>query len=232
MVDYYNDMPSGINVIDKMNAELDDLQKKYNELEQKVKQLNETILDYKNNVIFDFFFNHELDIEKQNELKNKIYSDDDDIFFCKNCNEYTYEECSPVYTTKYDLYRSCKEEPYCKCCFDDAFIKRDITQRCSRWGLSPPPGKIKINYLFLRESIFLQLIKKELKKCEGFDEKDKKMEEFSNKYFDIIVVSQENKNVKEIIEQYIYDMIYNEYSVEDSVEDSDSDSVSDEDLIE
>ena len=27
MVDYYNDMPSGINVIDKMNAELDDLQK-------------------------------------------------------------------------------------------------------------------------------------------------------------------------------------------------------------
>ena len=27
MIDYYNEMPSGINVIDKMNAELDDLQK-------------------------------------------------------------------------------------------------------------------------------------------------------------------------------------------------------------
>ena len=35
MIDYYNDMPSGINVIDKMNAELDDLQKKYDELEKK-----------------------------------------------------------------------------------------------------------------------------------------------------------------------------------------------------
>ena len=35
MIDYYNEMPSGINVIDKMNEELDDLQKKYNELEKK-----------------------------------------------------------------------------------------------------------------------------------------------------------------------------------------------------
>ena len=36
MIDYYNGLPSGINVIDKMNEELDDLQKKYNALEQKV----------------------------------------------------------------------------------------------------------------------------------------------------------------------------------------------------
>ena len=35
LIDYYNEMPSGINVIDKMNEELDDLQKKYNELEKK-----------------------------------------------------------------------------------------------------------------------------------------------------------------------------------------------------
>tara|TARA_B100000427_G_C15450930_1_gene569567 strand:- start:945 stop:1253 length:309 start_codon:yes stop_codon:yes gene_type:complete len=35
LIDYYNEMPSGINVIDKMNEELDDLQKKYNELERK-----------------------------------------------------------------------------------------------------------------------------------------------------------------------------------------------------
>tara|TARA_Y100000590_G_scaffold362423_1_gene419590 strand:+ start:174 stop:482 length:309 start_codon:yes stop_codon:yes gene_type:complete len=35
MIDYYNDMPSGINVIDKMNEELDDLQKKYDGLEKK-----------------------------------------------------------------------------------------------------------------------------------------------------------------------------------------------------
>ena len=35
IIDYYNELPSGINVIDKMNAELHDLQKKYNELEKK-----------------------------------------------------------------------------------------------------------------------------------------------------------------------------------------------------
>ena len=35
IIDYYNEMPSGINVINKMNEELDELQKKYNELEKK-----------------------------------------------------------------------------------------------------------------------------------------------------------------------------------------------------
>ena len=35
MIDYYNELPSGINVIDKMNEELDDLQKKYNELKRR-----------------------------------------------------------------------------------------------------------------------------------------------------------------------------------------------------
>ena len=35
MIDYYNELPSGINVIDKMNEELDDLQKKYDELKQR-----------------------------------------------------------------------------------------------------------------------------------------------------------------------------------------------------
>tara|TARA_B100001094_G_scaffold69960_1_gene66469 strand:+ start:1893 stop:2591 length:699 start_codon:yes stop_codon:yes gene_type:complete len=227
LIDYYNEMPSGINVIDKMNEELDDLQKKYNELEQKVKQLNDTIWDYKNNVIFDVFFNHGLDIEKQNELKNKIYSDDDDIFFCKGCNNYTYEETVPMGVfTKYDLYRSCREgekryKPVCKCCFDEFQDELDTTQMCLRWGISPPPGKIKINNLFLSESIYLQLIKKELKKCEDthYDEKDKKMNEFSNKYFDIIVGRSGQKN-KEIIEEYI-DNIY----ITSSYSDSDSDSV-------
>ena len=222
LIDYYNEMPSGINVINKMNEELAVQQKKNDELEQKVKELNDTIWDYKYNVIFDFFFNHGLDIEKQNELKEEIYSDDDDIFFCKNCNEYTYEEFdAPFPTTKYELYRLCKEEPYCKCCFDDDEDEIDITRRCSIWGISPPSGKIKINRLFLRELTYLELIKKELKQCGDFDEKDKKMDEFSNKYFDIIVHgrSQENKG---IIEEYIYGKyVSQDYYYQDSDEGSD-----------
>ena len=36
LIDYYNETPHGINVIDKMNEELDELQKKYLDLEKKV----------------------------------------------------------------------------------------------------------------------------------------------------------------------------------------------------
>ena len=42
LIDYYNEMPSGINVIDKMNEELAVLQKKYNELEKKHNEYKKT----------------------------------------------------------------------------------------------------------------------------------------------------------------------------------------------
>ena len=34
IIDYYNEIPNGINVIDKMNEELSELQKKYSDLEK------------------------------------------------------------------------------------------------------------------------------------------------------------------------------------------------------
>ena len=34
LVDYYKEMPSGVYVIDKMNKELDEIQKKYDELKK------------------------------------------------------------------------------------------------------------------------------------------------------------------------------------------------------
>ena len=37
IIDYYNEIPNGINVIDKMNEELTELQKKYSDLEKKIK---------------------------------------------------------------------------------------------------------------------------------------------------------------------------------------------------
>ena len=55
LIDYYNEMPSGINVIDKMNEELAVLQKKYDELEKKVKELNDKIWDYKYMLYLTFF---------------------------------------------------------------------------------------------------------------------------------------------------------------------------------
>ena len=54
MIDYYNEMPSGINVIDKMNEELDDLQKKYDELEKKYDRLKNPNLKILFNSIEEF----------------------------------------------------------------------------------------------------------------------------------------------------------------------------------
>ena len=39
LIDYYNELPHGINVIDKMNEELEELQKKYDELHEKYNKL-------------------------------------------------------------------------------------------------------------------------------------------------------------------------------------------------
>ena len=63
MIDYYNDMPSGINVIDKMNEELDDLQKKYDELEKKYDRLK--------NPNLKILFNS---IEEFNQKQEEMYS--------------------------------------------------------------------------------------------------------------------------------------------------------------
>ena len=63
MIDYYNDMPSGINVIDKMNAELDDLQKKYDALEKKYDRLK--------NPNLKILFNS---IEEFNQKQEEMYS--------------------------------------------------------------------------------------------------------------------------------------------------------------
>ena len=41
LVDFYNEMPSGINVIEKMNDELSELQKNYTDLTRKYKELEQ-----------------------------------------------------------------------------------------------------------------------------------------------------------------------------------------------
>ena len=39
IIDHYNELPNGINVIDKMNIEFDELQQKYDNLEKKYSNL-------------------------------------------------------------------------------------------------------------------------------------------------------------------------------------------------
>ena len=37
LIDYYNDMPSGVNVIDSLNKEYNELYEKYKEIEKELK---------------------------------------------------------------------------------------------------------------------------------------------------------------------------------------------------
>ena len=41
IIDYYNELPHSVNVIDKMNQELEDLQKKYEKLEKAYNELKD-----------------------------------------------------------------------------------------------------------------------------------------------------------------------------------------------
>ena len=57
MIDYYNEMPYGVNVIDKMNEELAELQSKYDELQSNHKKLQTK---------------HNKSIKKFEEFKNRM----------------------------------------------------------------------------------------------------------------------------------------------------------------
>ena len=75
IIDYYNEIPSGINVINKMNEELDELQKKYNELEKKYNKLKNPNPQILFNSIEEFNQKHE---EMYNEIQKTcdFYFDD------------------------------------------------------------------------------------------------------------------------------------------------------------
>ena len=49
IIDYYNEMPFMVNIIDKMNEELNEEQKKIKDLKSEI--------EHKNDIIFDLFFN-------------------------------------------------------------------------------------------------------------------------------------------------------------------------------
>ena len=67
LIDYYNETPHGINVIDKMNEELAELQKKYLDLEKKVNP------DYSLETYFKFASQSHYDMAK---LVHKLYKNE------------------------------------------------------------------------------------------------------------------------------------------------------------
>ena len=46
IIDFYNDFPHAVNVIEKMNEELSDIQDEYNKLQEKLKEYTNPIVIY------------------------------------------------------------------------------------------------------------------------------------------------------------------------------------------
>lgn len=66
MIDYYNEMPESVKIIDKLNDEYIELLEKYNELQAKFNKLNTICI---NNIIFDNEIEKNI---KHNEMLNNI----------------------------------------------------------------------------------------------------------------------------------------------------------------
>ena len=78
MIDYYNEMPFGINVVDKMNKELEDLQKKYNELNKKT---NKFRVPYKISKNIEEYnkYNKKICIDFKNKIKEILMDEENGV---------------------------------------------------------------------------------------------------------------------------------------------------------
>ena len=196
IIDYYNEMPFMVNIIDKMNEELNEEQKKIKDLKSEI--------EHKNDIIFDLFFNHNIDIEVQEYLKQKIYNEDNDIFICKECKRYVYEPWGGGDTLKYDLYLELKEEEdkdkdkgnrlCCEYCFNEC--EGDITGLPGIENLIPginTESEVKINTELFSEDIYIYLIEKDLEQFEK-DNSDNP-DVIMDKYYHFMELIDEDKYV-------------------------------------
>ena len=84
IIDYYNEIPHGINVIDKMNEELEELQNKYEQITNKFKipyKISKSIEEYKN-------YDDKICIEFKNNIKNILLDKDIGVEVIINLDDY------------------------------------------------------------------------------------------------------------------------------------------------
>jgi len=85
LIDYYNETPHGINVVDKMNEELDELQKKYLDLEKKVNKFKTPFIHVETK---EEYKEYENIIRNQFEDKIKEFLYDEETGILAVMNEY------------------------------------------------------------------------------------------------------------------------------------------------
>tara|TARA_B100001094_G_scaffold63994_1_gene59953 strand:+ start:143 stop:748 length:606 start_codon:yes stop_codon:yes gene_type:complete len=99
LIDYYNEMPSGINVIDKMNEELDDLQKKYDALEKENPKLQILF-----NNIEEFNQKHK-EMYKEIQKTCDFYFDDNEYKYMKDYGITPRQGAHLFFTIERELYK-------------------------------------------------------------------------------------------------------------------------------
>ena len=83
IIDYYNELPNGINVIDKMNLELQELQNKYDEITNKFRipyKICESIEEFKK-------YDDKICIEFKNNIKNILLDEDIGVEVISNSDD-------------------------------------------------------------------------------------------------------------------------------------------------
>lgn len=83
IIDYYNELPNGINVIDKMNLELQELQNKYDEITNKFRipyKICESIEEFKK-------YDDKIYIEFKNNIKNILLDEDIGVEVISNSDD-------------------------------------------------------------------------------------------------------------------------------------------------
>ena len=90
IIDYYNELPNGINVIDKMNEELEELQNKYEQITNKFKihyKISKSIEEYRN-------YDDRICIEFKNNIKNILLDKDIGVEVICNSDDSSFHEIS------------------------------------------------------------------------------------------------------------------------------------------
>jgi hypothetical protein len=197
MIDYYNSYPTSIRIIDKMNEELSESQDNVANLETEITKLKAVIEDYKDNVIFDLLFNHDIDSKTQEKIKEIVYKDEEDIFKCKRCECIVHESYDNCESGTFELYRQC---------LDLKGIKLDVCEYCFD-ATEDDADDISIVLFAINEALRKMKENPEYKYEEADEDEQYDLRQNESDDLDSFVhyvLKGRSKGEIEVIEQYIY----------------------------
>ena len=182
IIDYYNTIPSQINVIDSMNQELEESQK----TERKIKGYLRDAYDLIEEMFFDLSTS-----DIQDEIYNKLFKKSKYIYKCHECNEYVDGAGPCTHAKHYELYLDLKigKNRLCYECFAEKYEIIDTEEMPGIPGEWHSDGnKVKVNMEMSTTDLYVYILISSL----------------------VFIVSKGNKSIKKLIQITCYyeDNIY------------------------